>query len=65
MDIDSNPDDLPPLLVAVDDNPSVKVPEQLDVAIEDLNIIKVPITIVTGKLQIKIFPFWFLLPDIV
>ena len=52
IDLDSGADDLPPLLVAVDENPALKVPEQLDVALEDLNIIKVPITIVTGRLYI-------------
>lgn len=50
MDLDNGLDDLPPLLVAVDDNPALKVPEQLDLAISNLNIIKVPITIVTGRL---------------
>ena len=49
MDLDSGMDDLPPLLVAVNDSPALYVPEQLDLAIEDLNIVKVPITIVTGK----------------
>jgi hypothetical protein len=56
MDLDDTPDDFPPLLVAVDDNPALKVPEQLDVAIEDLNIVKVPVTIVTGRLQFKYCP---------
>lgn len=51
-DLDSGPDDRPPLLVAVDENPALEVLEQLDVALEDLNIIKVPITIVTGRLHI-------------
>lgn len=50
MDLDSCPDDLPPLLVAVDYHPTLEVSEQLDVAMKDLNIVKVPITIVTGRL---------------
>jgi len=54
MDLDGGLDEFPPLLVAIDDDPAPKVPDQLDVAIEDLNIVKVPITIVTGKLHIQI-----------
>ena len=60
MDLDGGLDDFPPLLVAVDD-PTLNVPEQLDVAFEDLNIVKVPITIVTGRLHVQILSFWFML----
>ncbi|KAF1987505.1 vitamin b12 biosynthesis, cobw-like protein [Aulographum hederae CBS 113979] len=44
MDIDD--DDAPPLLVSADGN----VPDGIDAELEDLSIVKVPITIVTGYL---------------
>jgi hypothetical protein len=57
MDLDGSRDDSPPLLVTVDDQPA-QVPDQLDVAFENLNFIKVPITIVTGRLQVQISSSW-------
>jgi hypothetical protein len=45
MDLD---DDEPPVLVAQDGTDAV--PGSLDSKIEDMNLVKVPITILTGKL---------------
>ena len=59
MDLDDGTDDPPPLLVAADDKPALPVPERLDAALEDLNIVKVPITIVTGRSHFPILSFWF------
>jgi len=61
MDLDDGTDDSPPLLVAADDKPALPVPERLDAALEDLNIVKVPITIVTGRSHFPILSFWLIL----
>lgn len=46
IDFDDD-DDAPPLLVAAGEADAV--PEGLDAQMEDLNLVKVPITIVTGE----------------
>lgn len=50
MSLDEYDDDGPPMLVAAGDADAV--PGQLDTQVEDLNLVKVPITIVTGKSSI-------------
>lgn len=47
MDVDDFDDDAPPLLVTAGEVEAV--PEGLVAQVEDLNLVKVPITIVTGK----------------
>jgi len=47
MSIDEFDDDGPPLLVSAGEADAV--PRGLDARVEDLNLVKVPITIVTGK----------------
>jgi len=47
MSLDEYEDDGPPMLVATGEADTV--PGELDAQVEDLNLVKVPITIVTGK----------------
>lgn len=59
MDLDEDLDDAPPLLVTEDGNPPVDAPDGLGVELEELNITKVPITIVTGESKEYFYYFYF------
>jgi hypothetical protein len=48
MELDDFDADGPPLLVEVDEHTDSDVDERLDADVDDINLVKVPITIVTG-----------------
>jgi hypothetical protein len=56
MDLDEDLDDAPPLLVTEDGSPPVEAPDRLEVELEELNITRVPITIVTGESKECFYP---------
>ena len=49
MELDETDGDGPPLLIEVDKRRDNDAAERLDVDVDDLNLVKVPITIVTGQ----------------
>lgn len=51
MELDGDFDDAPPLLVIEDGIPPVGAPDGLEAGLEELNITKVPITVVTGEFE--------------